>query len=997
MVRLSRREHHDAQQPTSHLLVPGPSNIHPLRIIPEHISTRPEIVLADGNTLIQPRLPAMLRGIVQQAHVDADSYDDRDIIAPDRLPLPDPEQHGRKRATQWQRWQTEVLPALLVPYAHVLHETKLLQDYDTLEIPRKSCACVGRALKIAVVRFTSIDDITLNVCPCHPTAVQLIKAGAFACAPVSPWLVVDLRVLEFTRSLFIQIAPNNTAFAFTLETVLANMGFQLDHKNSLRRRFGNSLMWYSHLRNLHKQRYETPPPEDAEERARAAARAELPPDRSSLPSLLSSTHRAPPAGRKWNRSPTLEPPPVPVSPFPEPVPCAQPSEYLRARCPACFSDLKHDGNSTSDVKMHPRTRFVPEQQTAATEAYVDGVRNAGRTKSKRCKIDNPNLPLPWSVLDGCEASFKAADEKWEKASTEFFEDTGIIVLLCRDDRVLWIINMHSAGEKQFNVIALMETLFQHLPLDIAVGVLYDVACAMERACRKWGFLGRFIDRLSFTVSVFHAYGHEWACQILFHPRKHGGFGFTNGEGCEHLWHSISHLIAQLHISGNGFSAVTDIAEKHREATQVLVDSGKPVSLLRKQWAFQVLAQTKPVQRRSKNRSQQVVNAVVLLRAAVKTRQQNVQYARDRFLEAVDEDTLHKAQKNLRLKEQELGVDQHQALKKLSTNGYIGLRMKARTLKRRLRDRLRAWRFELDKVEQSFRRLVNGTYQKLYTHTEAAVKRREPTITKINSQYNKLCGEIRQAIKDGKAPPGAVAPATISSKELWQLDIDDGIWQDVGLDDDWEDNKDDEHGEGEPPLWLSNEKVRTGIKAMLELDRCNEEDGFLKKERCALQVWFAEEWTVVNCAIDEEDQYQLELVWDHLIKLCATWQKSLPDLGVDEAALPPWGLSAVQLSTCIVDAHLPAWGEDRHYRGSGDLSDDEEEEEFPEGGGEEEDYGTLEAVERADLKKPMPRLSSPLLLESLVYAGGPKLHLIAEEAEREKHNALAASLQDEAMD
>ncbi|KAJ7732483.1 hypothetical protein DFH07DRAFT_968415 [Mycena maculata] len=291
MVHLSRREHHNAQQPTSHLPVPGPSDIHLLRIIPEHISTRPEIVLADGDTLIQPRLPAMLHGVVQQAHADTDSYDDRDIIAPDCSPPPDPGQHGHKRAAQWLRWQTKVLPALL--------------------IPRKSCACVGRALKIAVVHFTSIDNVTLNVCPCHPAAVQLIKAGAFSCAPVSPSLAVDLRVLEFTGSLFVQIAPNNTAFVFALETVLANMGFQLNHKNSL------------HLCNLHKQRYgwliedarlrhltethrewtlppETPPPEDAEECGRAAACAELPPDWS-----CSSTCHAPPAGRKRNRAGAL--------------------------------------------------------------------------------------------------------------------------------------------------------------------------------------------------------------------------------------------------------------------------------------------------------------------------------------------------------------------------------------------------------------------------------------------------------------------------------------------------------------------------------------------------------------------------------------------------------------------------------------------------------------------------------------------------------------------
>lgn len=123
-----------------------------------------------------------------------------------------------------------------------------------------------------------------------------------------------------------------------------------------------------------------------------------------------------------------------------------------------------------------------------------------------------------------------------------------------------------------------------------------------------------------------------------------------------------------------------------------------------------------------------------------------------------------------------------------------------------------------------------------------MKSREPTISKINSEYNKLCRQLSRLVADGKAPRGAVAPIEIPSKGLWKLDVDDAVWEDVGLDDD------EERGT-EPPPWLADEKVREGIKAMLEVDRCDEEDVRLKKERRALQVWFAEEWAVVNLAIE----------------------------------------------------------------------------------------------------------------------------------------------------
>lgn len=66
---------------------------------------------------------------------------------------------------------------------------------------------------------------------------------------------------------------------------------------------------------------------------------------------------------------------------------------------------------------------------------------------------------------------------------------------------------------------------------------------------KWGLLEELANRLVFAVSVFHAYGHQWACQLVFHPRKREGFGLTDGEGCERFWSAIRHLIAAMRVSG----------------------------------------------------------------------------------------------------------------------------------------------------------------------------------------------------------------------------------------------------------------------------------------------------------------------------------------------------------------------------------------------------------------------------------------------------------------
>ena len=143
----------------------------------------------------------------------------------------------------------------------------------------------------------------------------------------------------------------------------------------------------------------------------------------------------------------------------------------------------------------------------------------------------------------------SADEKRQKASIQYFSDTGLMSLLCRHDRVLWVVNMTSAGEKQHYALALIQRLFDHLPPNMTVGILYDIGCQLHRSCEKWGFLKDHLHRITFGISVFHAYGHQWPCQIVYHPRKCSGFGLSDGEGCERFWSSLKKLIPSLRVSG----------------------------------------------------------------------------------------------------------------------------------------------------------------------------------------------------------------------------------------------------------------------------------------------------------------------------------------------------------------------------------------------------------------------------------------------------------------
>jgi hypothetical protein len=108
---------------------------------------------------------------------------------------------------------------------------------------------------------------------------------------------------------------------------------------------------------------------------------------------------------------------------------------------------------------------------------------------------------------------------------------------------------------------------------------------------------------------------------------------------------------------------------------------------------------------------------------------------------------------------------------------------------------------------------------------------------------------------GNAPANHLVPSIIEKTGLFQLNVDDDIWQDIGLNDD--------NIEGSAPAWLCDENTRKGIKALLELDRCIEEEEHLSKERCVLQEWFMKEWEIVQIVLsslanDPGIQYQLNL-------------------------------------------------------------------------------------------------------------------------------------------
>ncbi|KAK7435967.1 hypothetical protein VKT23_019374 [Stygiomarasmius scandens] len=444
-------------------------------------------------------------------------------------PLPSPSKHAMKREKLLNRWKLQISKSIK-SYLEVQHATDSLRLPSQLRIKTSACGCCrhARELTIDVVRFNKFESVTLWASECEPAANQLIRSGLFPCSPVHPTLAVDIRMLDFVTRLFLR--------------------YKLQGKDPLRRRFGNALCWFNSLQHaadehikflLEDARADLRQPvkpiatdANSASRARRASLEEVEdedspryrhPDNTSEPDI-EFTHNDASFGQASRKrchnsedeSESLE----------GGIPLDRPSEYLRSRCPVCFGgnfDPEHKRLTWSDVlvcldanftqrhqtsrcdpaRSHPDSFFLNDEEVQEVEARVDATRDRSDPPAKKTKTDSnnhdeddhmePGMRVSKAVLDLCGGSFTAAHEYLAKVVSAGYDVTGLMALLCRHDRPLFVVNMTTPGERQHYAIALLEKLFKHLPNFVEVGLLYDIGCQLERSCLKWGFLDEYME------------------------------------------------------------------------------------------------------------------------------------------------------------------------------------------------------------------------------------------------------------------------------------------------------------------------------------------------------------------------------------------------------------------------------------------------------------------------------------------------------------------------
>lgn len=130
-------------------------------------------------------------------------------------------------------------------------------------------------------------------------------------------------------------------------------------------------------------------------------------------------------------------------------------------------------------------------------------------------------------------------------------------------------------------------------------------------------------------------------------------------------------------------------------------------------------------------------------------------------------------------------------------------------------------------------LLIGT--KLHQQTRKAITKRKPALLAAIRKFNKYCITLSKLAELEEGEPTIPRPLP---SELSILRDDPYLMEDVWV---------SPSMQAAPP-WLTDAKVRKGIRAMLKRDRCIEEQRTIGREADSLGSWFGRQLTAVELAI-----------------------------------------------------------------------------------------------------------------------------------------------------
>ncbi|EFP88052.2 uncharacterized protein PGTG_13856 [Puccinia graminis f. sp. tritici CRL 75-36-700-3] len=229
-------------------------------------------------------------------------------------------------------------------------------------------------------------------------------------------------------------------------------------------------------------------------------------------------------------------------------------DHWATKCPACFGPEKPDEESLPGIGeayaiiamdgnfQHRHHKFASTD--VPTEAdYPSNFIPPSEINTHEAQCQSTDQAVT-ELRTSCSDAHKAANDVRNSASWDKFDDTGLFGSCCRHDIPLKLNNIQHGGEKLYYPVSIIDNILKAFPTK-KFGILYDIGCHLDAHVKKRDLLGNDLDRVYFGTSVFHAYVHNWDCQIKYNPRYNSNWGLSDGEGMERLWSQLSDMVGPL--------------------------------------------------------------------------------------------------------------------------------------------------------------------------------------------------------------------------------------------------------------------------------------------------------------------------------------------------------------------------------------------------------------------------------------------------------------------
>lgn len=137
---------------------------------------------------------------------------------------------------------------------------------------------------------------------------------------------------------------------------------------------------------------------------------------------------------------------------------------------------RHQAASGDGPHFHDAAQILSKEQVDAVGHRIDAARKRPARKYK------PKVPE--EVIQDCHDSHTAADERKTKASTKYYDDTGLMAIVCRHDVPLFVANIDTPGEQQKFGVALFEHVLTLLPSKATCVFIIDIGCVFDVSLNK---------------------------------------------------------------------------------------------------------------------------------------------------------------------------------------------------------------------------------------------------------------------------------------------------------------------------------------------------------------------------------------------------------------------------------------------------------------------------------------------------------------------------------